>query len=66
MNYRPSSKGLWHEQRDLNTPLGLLADDPGESPTVQSVLVVQPDRSRSNLGWFIYAPQLASRHEQDQ
>lgn len=56
MNYRPWNNSLWHEQRDLNTPLGLLADDTVESPTVQSMLVVQPDRSRRNLGWFVYAP----------
>lgn len=54
------TSGLWPEKRSLNSRFGLLADAPYVSTTVHSMLVVQPDRNRHELGWFTYAPKRAT------
>lgn len=53
---RRGKGGLWQEKQSLNSQLGLLADAIYESPAVHSMLVIQPDKNRKHLGWFIYAP----------
>jgi hypothetical protein len=50
----------WHEKRSLDSRFGLPADAPLVSPAVHSMLVVQPDSSRRELGWFTYAPKSTS------
>lgn len=40
----------------LELAIWLFADALHANPAVQSVLVVQPDRNRQELGWFTYVP----------
>lgn len=50
------TNGIWQEKQILNSRFGLLVDTPYVSPAVYSMLVVQPDSSRHEIGWFTYAP----------
>lgn len=56
----------WLVGGEANVPFrlfftGLPATLSPGSPSVHSMLVVQPDRSRHELGWFTYAPKLDGR-----
>lgn len=56
MNPSCWTNGLWQEKRSLNSRFGLFADALHANPAVQSMLVVQPDRNRQELGRFTYVP----------
>lgn len=60
----------WLVGAEANVPFrlfftGLPATLSPGSPSVHSMLVVQPDRSRHELGWFTYAPKLDTKNKND-
>lgn len=60
----------WLAGGDANTPsplvfTGLPATLPPANLSVYSMLVVQPDRSTHELGWFTYAPKTTTKKDSD-